>query len=97
MCHGGESHRLGSSGDGALAGGAVIGEPVSGFRIPCSAGKYREMLALEAGDGDVALAFANQFSAFPTKFPTNRNRGIAPTEQGIARGVIRLNKEAGSM
>ena len=55
---------------------AVIGEPVSGFRIPCSAGKYREMLAFEAGDGDVALAFANQFSAFPTKFPKNRNREL---------------------
>lgn len=32
------------------------------------------MLTFEAGHGDVAFAFANQFNAFPTKFPKNRNR-----------------------
>ena len=33
--------------------------------IPCFAGKYREILPLEAGDGDPALTLANKFKAFP--------------------------------
>ena len=43
---------------------AVIGEPVSVSGFPCFAGKYREILMLEAGDGDPALALANKFKAF---------------------------------
>jgi hypothetical protein len=33
--------------------------------IPCFAGKYREILVLEAGDGDPGLALANKFEVFP--------------------------------
>jgi hypothetical protein len=43
---------------------AVTGEPVSVSGIPCFAGKYREILLLEAGVGDPALALANKFKSF---------------------------------
>ena len=49
-----------------LAVEAVIGELVSDAGIPCLAGKYREILPLETGDGDQARASANKFRAFPT-------------------------------
>ena len=35
------------------------------FAFPCCAGKYREILALEAGYGGAALALANKFKSFP--------------------------------
>ena len=34
------------------------------FAFPCFAGKYREILALEAGDGEAAVALANNFKSF---------------------------------
>jgi hypothetical protein len=43
---------------------AVIGELVS-LRIPCFAGKCREIFPLEASDGDPARPLANKFRAFP--------------------------------
>jgi hypothetical protein len=64
MCHGGESHRLGYSGDGALAVEAVIGEPVSA-RIPCFGGKYREISAFDADNGEWTLTFASRSKASP--------------------------------
>jgi hypothetical protein len=36
-------------------------------RNPCFAGKYREILPLEAGAGDAAFALANKFKAFSPK------------------------------
>jgi hypothetical protein len=56
------------------------------FRIPCFAGKYREILAREPGNGEAALAFANKFNAFPPNSLTIR-AGNSLTEQGIARSV----------
>ena len=34
--------------------------------VPCFAGKYREILPLEAGEAIAALALANKFKAFPS-------------------------------
>jgi hypothetical protein len=45
---------------------AVIGEPVSAPKFPCSPGKYREILAIEAADGDVARPFTSKFNALPS-------------------------------
>jgi hypothetical protein len=44
---------------------AVIGEPVSELGIPCSAGKYREILRFEARRVRGSPALANKFRAFP--------------------------------
>ena len=42
------------------------------FRVSLLCGKYREILALEAGYGEAALALANKFKSFPTS-PNCRN------------------------
>jgi hypothetical protein len=55
-------------------------------RIPCFAGKYREILPLEAGVGDPALALVNKFKAFPSNSLRIETGNI---EQGIARNVTR--------
>ena len=47
--------------------------------IPCSAGKYREIFPLEAGDGDAARCFQ--------PIPLKSEQGISLTEQGIVRGL----------
>jgi hypothetical protein len=48
-----------------LAVEAVIGEPVSA-RLPCFAGKYRQILAFEARNGDIAFLFTSKFNALPS-------------------------------
>ena len=58
------------------------------FRFPCCAGKYREILALEAGYGEAALALANKFKLFPSD-SLHLEQGISLSEQRIARSVAR--------
>ena len=74
MCHGGEGHRLGSSGDGALAVEAVIGEPVSVSEFPVSLGKYREICRLRLVMRDPAPRISEQIQSVPSEFPKNRSR-----------------------
>jgi pimeloyl-ACP methyl ester carboxylesterase len=44
--------------------------------FPCFAGKYREILALEAKDCDSGLAFAMEIQWIARKFPGDQNREI---------------------
>lgn len=46
--------------------GAVIGEPVSRLLIPCSAVKYREIMALGLVRAIIPLSFASIFNALPS-------------------------------
>jgi hypothetical protein len=77
MCHGGESHRLGYSGDGALAVEAVIGEPVSA-RIPCFGGKYREISAFDADNGEWT-PHSRADPRRPPRVPYDSKQGISLT------------------
>jgi hypothetical protein len=66
---------------------AVIGEPVS-IRIPCFAGKYREISAVGADIGSMT-SHSRANSRRPARVPYDSKQGIWLTEQGIALSLSR--------
>ena len=53
---------------------AVISEPVSAWRVPCSTGKYREFADFGLEIAKASLIFRRKFNPLPREFPTQQSR-----------------------